>query len=64
MPQTVVLEQGCDIIIVGRGILRASNKAQEAEKYRRLAWMAYEEWVHGYMVQRNSILMASLVNST
>ncbi|QSZ34684.1 hypothetical protein DSL72_007539 [Monilinia vaccinii-corymbosi] len=34
---------GCDIVIVGRGILRADDTKWEAERYRRKAWEAYEE---------------------
>ena len=40
-PQKVVAE-GCDVIIVGRGILGAKDRAREAERYRREAWRAYE----------------------
>ena len=42
-PRKIVLEQGCDVIIVGRGILYAADKKAEAERYRREAWQAYEE---------------------
>ncbi len=41
-PRQVVLEQGSDVVIVGRGILTAKNKKAEAERYRREAWRAYE----------------------
>ncbi|KAI9681083.1 MAG: orotidine 5'-phosphate decarboxylase [Caeruleum heppii] len=40
-PRRVIYDQGSDIIIVGRGILGARNRATEAEKYRREAWKAY-----------------------
>lgn len=42
-PRHVVLDQGCDVIIVGRGILKADQPAKEAERYRQEAWKAYEE---------------------
>lgn len=42
-PRRIILEQGSDVIIVGRGILKASNRKMEAERYRREAWKAYEE---------------------
>ena len=42
-PRKVVLEEGADVIIVGRGVLDAPNRAKEAERYRRAAWEAYEE---------------------
>ncbi|KAI9877319.1 MAG: orotidine 5'-phosphate decarboxylase [Pleopsidium flavum] len=46
-PRKMVLEEGCDIVIVGRGILGASDRRAEAERYRREAWGAYEERVVG-----------------
>jgi uridine monophosphate synthetase len=42
-PRHVVLEMGCDMIIVGRGIIGASDRRKEAERYRWDAWNAYEE---------------------
>jgi uridine monophosphate synthetase len=42
-PRQVVLEQGGDVIIVGRGIIRADDPAAEAERYRMEGWRAYEE---------------------
>ncbi|OCL04114.1 orotidine-5'-phosphate decarboxylase [Glonium stellatum] len=42
-PRKLVLEQGCDVVIVGRGILFAVDRKAEAERYRREAWRAYEE---------------------
>lgn len=44
-PRKLILEQGCDIIIVGRGIVRAQNRRAEAERYRAEGWKAYEERV-------------------
>ncbi|MCJ1475521.1 orotidine 5'-phosphate decarboxylase [Lambiella insularis] len=41
-PAKVVAEDGCDIIIVGRGIIGAKDRAKEAERYRSAAWKAYE----------------------
>jgi uridine monophosphate synthetase len=41
-PEKVIYGDGCDIIIVGRGILGAKNRAIEAERYRAAAWKAYE----------------------
>uniref|UniRef100_A0A8D0BZL7 Uridine 5'-monophosphate synthase n=1 Tax=Salvator merianae TaxID=96440 RepID=A0A8D0BZL7_SALMN len=40
-PQEVICKRGSDIIIVGRGILSASNRLDEAEAYRKLAWESY-----------------------
>ena len=46
-PRQVVFESGCDVIIVGRGIYNVpgGNEGikEEAEKYRREGWKAYEE---------------------
>ncbi|KAI0156507.1 Orotidine 5'-phosphate decarboxylase domain-containing protein [Xylariaceae sp. FL1272] len=40
-PAKMVGEDGSDIIIVGRGILKAGAPRAEAERYRRRAWKAY-----------------------
>ncbi|MCJ1469871.1 orotidine 5'-phosphate decarboxylase [Pseudocyphellaria aurata] len=42
-PRDVVVADGADIIIVGRGVLSAKNRAAEAERYRKHSWEAYEE---------------------
>jgi uridine monophosphate synthetase len=42
-PKKLVGGLGCDIIIVGRGIIKAHDPAAEAERYRKKAWEAYEE---------------------
>ena len=44
-PAEVVGKDGCDIVIVGRGIIAAKNKAEEAQRYRDEAWKAYESRV-------------------
>eukprot|EP01060_Flectonema_neradi_P002763 TRINITY_DN1174_c0_g1_i5.p1 TRINITY_DN1174_c0_g1~~TRINITY_DN1174_c0_g1_i5.p1 ORF type:complete len:271 (+),score=53.99 TRINITY_DN1174_c0_g1_i5:40-852(+) len=41
-PESVIMK-GADIIQVGRGILNAPNRTEEAKKYREQAWAAYEE---------------------
>ncbi|KAI1124187.1 Orotidine 5'-phosphate decarboxylase domain-containing protein [Nemania abortiva] len=40
-PAKLVGDAGSDIIIVGRGILKAGAPRAEAERYRRRAWKAY-----------------------
>ncbi|KAI5854532.1 Orotidine 5'-phosphate decarboxylase [Durotheca rogersii] len=40
-PARLVGDCGSDIIIVGRGILKAASPQAEAERYRRKAWKAY-----------------------
>ncbi|KAH9870067.1 hypothetical protein J1614_006989 [Plenodomus biglobosus] len=42
-PHKLIYEQGCDVIIVGRGIVRAQDRMSEAERYKKAAWTAYEE---------------------
>jgi uridine monophosphate synthetase len=42
-PHKLIFDQGCDIIIVGRGIVRASDRKAEADRYKRAAWTAYEK---------------------
>ncbi|KAF2084930.1 Orotidine 5'-phosphate decarboxylase, partial [Saccharata proteae CBS 121410] len=41
-PRQIVYEQGCDVVIVGRGIIEANDRKDEAERYRQEAWAAYE----------------------
>jgi uridine monophosphate synthetase len=42
-PEKLVGKLGTDIVIVGRGILKAADPATEAERYRETAWEAYEK---------------------
>lgn len=44
-PDRVVREKGCDVIIVGRGIIGAEDKVAKAEEYRKAGWEAYEKRV-------------------
>lgn len=41
-PEEVVGRDGIDIIIVGRGILKAQDRRREARRYQKNAWEAYE----------------------
>ncbi|OGT37921.1 MAG: orotidine 5'-phosphate decarboxylase [Gammaproteobacteria bacterium RIFCSPHIGHO2_12_FULL_37_14] len=40
-PEQAIIENGSDIIIVGRGILQADNPLAEAKRYRQRGWEAY-----------------------
>jgi uridine monophosphate synthetase len=42
-PKKLVGLMGNDIIIVGRGIIKALDPVAEAERYRKCAWDAYEQ---------------------
>lgn len=40
-PETVILERGADVAVVGRGVTQATDVAAAAEKYKVLLWQAY-----------------------
>jgi uridine monophosphate synthetase len=42
-PRKIIGDAGCDIMIVGRGILRATDRKRAALEYRKQGWNAYEE---------------------
>lgn len=39
-PEMAIREQGCDIVIVGRGVYAAADPAEAAARYRAAAWEA------------------------
>lgn len=40
-PEEVIYSKGSDVIIVGRGVLEASDRLKAAESYRKAGWDAY-----------------------
>ena len=44
-PKRLVGERGADLVIVGRGIIKAGDPQEEAERYRSAAWKALTERV-------------------
>lgn len=44
-PGKIIGVAGADIVIVGRGIIKAGDPEHEAERYRTTAWKAYSERV-------------------
>lgn len=42
-PTKAIVENGSDVIIVGRGIYRDQSPQQAAQRFRELGWQAYEQ---------------------
>ena len=42
-PREVIGRDGADVVIVGRGILKADDRRRAAQRYQQAAWAAYEE---------------------
>lgn len=42
-PKKAILENGSDVIIVGRGILKSQNRLEMAQAYREQGWLSYLE---------------------
>lgn len=42
-PRKLIYEQGCDVIIVGRGILKAKDRREATKRYKEAGWAAYQE---------------------
>lgn len=46
-PDKVILENGADVVVVGRGIVAAKNPEAQAIRYRDTLWKCYEKRVSG-----------------
>lgn len=46
-PETAILENRCDVIIVGRGIIQNDSPVEAAIKYKKIAYNAYLKRVNG-----------------
>lgn len=42
-PESVVLDRGADVAVVGRGITKATDPSIAAKKYRDVLWAAYNK---------------------
>ncbi len=40
-PEQAIIEKKCDIIVVGRGILKAEDRVKAAAKYKQIAYDSY-----------------------
>jgi uridine monophosphate synthetase len=40
-PEQAIIEKKCDVIIVGRGILKAEDRVKAAAKYKQIAYDSY-----------------------
>ena len=40
-----IVQQGCDVVIVGSGIIQSEDSSTAAKRYRDAAWQAYQECV-------------------
>jgi orotidine-5'-phosphate decarboxylase len=41
-PETVILDNNCDVIIVGRGIYKTDDPVAAAKAYQQAGWAAYQ----------------------
>ena len=45
-PDKAIIDDGCDIVIVGRGIYRSNNIKEKTKEYQQICWDSYQNKIN------------------